>query len=132
VTSGAYQTVCGPNGQTCAAAHVTKLNPSASAILWSTFVGDAKGDGSDALFFTGPIRLDGNGNVYIMGQAGPGFPLVNSVQPAGNGGDMQVVVAELDPTGANLLFSTYIGRARHLESGRVGSRLRRRHLSRRQ
>ena len=30
-------------------------------------------------------------------------------EPAGNGGDMQVLVAELDPTGANLLFSTHIG-----------------------
>jgi hypothetical protein len=55
VTNGAYGTVCGPNGGTCAAAHVTKLNPTATAILWSTFVGDSKGDGSDAVFFTGPI-----------------------------------------------------------------------------
>jgi uncharacterized protein (TIGR03437 family) len=72
-------------------------------------VGDSKGDGSDALFFTGPIQLDGNGNVYIIGQPNPGFPLVNPVQTAGNGGDMQVLVAKIDPTGANLLFSTYIG-----------------------
>jgi len=109
VTTGAYSTVCGPNGQTCAAAHVTKLNPTGTAILWSTFVGDAKSDGSDALFFTGPIQLDGNGNVYIIGQPNPGFPLVNSIQTAGNGGQMQVLVAKIDPTGANLLFSTYIG-----------------------
>jgi uncharacterized protein (TIGR03437 family) len=109
VTAGAYSTVCGPNGQNCAAAHVTKLNPTGTAILWSTFVGDSKGDASDALFFTGPIQLDGNGNVYIIGQPNPGFPLVNPVQLAGNGGDMQVLVAKIDPTGANLLFSTYIG-----------------------
>jgi uncharacterized protein (TIGR03437 family) len=109
VTAGAYSTVCGPNGQTCAAAHVTKLNPTGTQILWSTFVGDAKSDASDALFFTGPIQLDGNGNVYIIGQPNPGFPLVNPVQLAGNGGAMQVLVAKIDPTGANLLFSTYIG-----------------------
>ena len=109
VTSGAYQTVCGVNGRDCAGAHVTKLNPTATAILWSTFVGDAKDDGSDTLFFTGPIQLDGQGNVYIMGQANSGFPMVNPVELAGNGGDMQMVVAELDPTGANLLFSTFIG-----------------------
>ena len=109
VTAGAYSTVCGPNGQTCSAAHVTKLNPTATQILWSTFVGDSKADGSDALFFTGPIQLDGNGNVYIIGQPNPGFPMVNPVQTAGNGGDMQVLVAKIDPTGANLLFSTYIG-----------------------
>ena len=109
VTAGAYSTVCGPNGQTCAAAHVTKLNPTGTGIVWSTFVGDSKSDGSDALFFTGPIQLDGNGNVYIMGQPNSGFPLVNPVQTAGNGGQMQVLVAKIDPTGANLLFSTYIG-----------------------
>ena len=111
VTAGAYSTVCGPNGQNCAAAHVTKLNPTGSAILWSTYVGDAKGDGSDALFFTGPIQLDGNGNVYIMGQVGTGFPMVNPVEQTATGGDMQVLVAELDPTGAKLLFSTTIGSA---------------------
>jgi hypothetical protein len=109
VTAGAYSTVCGPNGQTCSAAHVTKLNPSATAILWSTFVGSAKSDGSDALFFTGPIQLDGKGNVYIMGQPNPGFPMVNPVEPTPTGGDMQVLVAELDPTGKDLLFSTIIG-----------------------
>jgi uncharacterized protein (TIGR03437 family) len=110
VTSGAYSTVCGPNGQNCAAAHVTKLNPTATQILWSTYVGGAKSDGSDALYFTGPIQLDGNGNVYIMGQeAGSGFPSVNPVEPAPSGGQMDVIVAELDPTGANLLFSTRIG-----------------------
>ena len=74
VTSGAYGTVCGPDGRTCAAAHVTKLNPTGTAILWSTYVGDAKSDGSDALYFTGPIQLDGKGNIYIMGQVGTSFP----------------------------------------------------------
>src|ERR1019366_2518781 len=110
VTSGAYGTVCGTGGGNCAAAHVTKLNPTATAILWSTYVGGSKSDGSDALFFTGPIQLDGNGNVYIMGQeAGSGFPSVNPVEPAPSGGQMDVIVAELDPAGANLLFSTRIG-----------------------
>jgi uncharacterized protein (TIGR03437 family) len=109
VTSGAYNTVCGPNGQTCAAAHVTKLNPTGTSIVWSTFVGGAKSDGSDALFFTGPVQVDGNGDVYIMGQGGPGFQLVDPVEPTPDGGSQQVVVAELDPTGSKLLFSTYIG-----------------------
>jgi uncharacterized protein (TIGR03437 family) len=109
VTNGVYSTVCGPNGQNCAAAHVTKLNPLGTAILWSTYVGDGKSDASDALFFTGPIQLDGKGNVYIMGQVGTGFPMVNPVEPTPTSGSMQVLVAELDPAGANLLFSTTIG-----------------------
>jgi uncharacterized protein (TIGR03437 family) len=115
VTSGAYGSICGVNG-TCAAAHVTKLNPLGTAILWSTYVGGGKADGSDALYFTGPIQLDGRGNVYIMGQAGPGFPLVNPVEPPVTPGYMEVTIAELDPAGANLLFSTRIG-----ASGGVGT-----------
>lgn len=112
VTAGAYGTVCGLGG-TCAAAHVTKLNPSGSAILWSTYVGDSKQDGSDAVFFTGPVQLDGGGNIYLIGQTGggPGFPMVNPVEPTPTGGSQQVLIAELDPTGANLLFSTTIGSA---------------------
>ena len=108
VTSGAYGTVCGTNG-TCAAAQVTKLNPYGTSILWSTFVGGSKSDGSDTLFFTGPIQLDGKGNIYIVGQAGPTFPLFNPVEPAVKDGAMQVLVAELDPTGSNLLFASRIG-----------------------
>jgi uncharacterized protein (TIGR03437 family) len=109
VTGGAYGTVCGPNGQTCAAAHVTKLNPLGSSILWSTYVGGSKPDASDSLFFTGPIQLDGQGNIYIISQAGSGFPLVNPVEPAANGGSLELLLAELDPSGANLLFSTRLG-----------------------
>jgi uncharacterized protein (TIGR03437 family) len=120
VTAGVYGTVCGPDGQNCAAAHVTKLNPSGTAILWSTFIGDSKGDESDTLFFTGPIQLDGQGNIYIMGQAGSGFPLVNQVEPPVNGGAMEVVVAELDSAGANLLFSTRIGSGGLETSGPAG------------
>jgi uncharacterized protein (TIGR03437 family) len=111
VTPGAYGTACGGAGVTCAAAHVTKLNPSASAMVWSTYVGGSMQDGGDDLFFTGPVQLDGKGNVYIVGSANPAFPLINPVEPpvsltAGSG---DVVVAELDPTGSHLLFSSQVG-----------------------
>jgi len=108
VTAGAYSTVCAPGGGTCAAGHVTKLNPTLSAASWSTYVGGSRHDGGDNLYYTGPIQLDGQGNVYITGQANPNFPLFNSVEPTicCSGGQ---VVAELDPTGSNLLFSTSIG-----------------------
>ena len=78
VTSGAYWTVCGPNGQTCAAAHVTKLNPSGSAILWSTFVGDAKSDGSDAVILYGPHPVGWEGERLYHGASRTGFPIGQS------------------------------------------------------
>ena len=106
VTSGAYGTVCGTGG-TCAAGHVTRFNPSLSSMIWSTYVGGSQQGGGDNLYFTGPIQLDGKGNIYITGQANPQFPMLNSVGPkmCCNGGQ---VVVELDPTGSHLLFSTSI------------------------
>jgi len=44
------------------------LNPYATSIIWSTFVGDAKPDASDAVFFTGPIQLDGPGTSISSGR----------------------------------------------------------------
>lgn len=107
VTSGAFSTVCG-TGSVCAAGHVTKFNSSLTSAVWSTYVGSSLQDGGDNLYFTGPIQLDGKGNVYITGQANPQFPMLNSVGPTMccNGGQ---VVVELDPTGSTLLFSTSIG-----------------------
>ena len=107
VTKGAYNTFCAPGGGTCAAAHVSKLNPSLSSLLWSTYVGSSRQDGADNLYFTGPLQLDGKGNVYLTGQANPKFPMLNSVGPAMCCSGGQVVV-ELDPTGSSLLFSTSI------------------------
>jgi len=107
-TPGAYQTQCGggdPTGQ-CHANFVTKR----STILWSTYVGGAIPNGADAVSESGPILLDGNGNVYIVGIAPNAFPMVDPVEPYNwNGGNPQLLVAELDPTGSNLLFSTLIG-----------------------
>ena len=108
VTPGVYGTVCG-NGATCSANYIAKLTPDLSTILWSTFVGNAKANGSDASYASGPIQLDSADNVYITGMTSTGFPMVNSLEPFAPGGAQQVYVAELDPTGSNLLFSTIIG-----------------------
>jgi uncharacterized protein (TIGR03437 family) len=108
VTSGVYGTACGSGGG-CAAAHVTKLNSTATSILWSTYVGGARQDGGDNLSDVGPIQLDSKGNVYITAISNPNFPLVNPVESPGSGGSPGQVVFELDPTGANLLFATGVG-----------------------
>ncbi|HUH64330.1 MAG TPA: SBBP repeat-containing protein [Terracidiphilus sp.] len=108
VTKGAYQTSCGAGGG-CAGAFVAKLDPFGTQILWSTYVGGFKQDGSDGVHATGPIALDGNDNVYIAASMQDGFPMVNPVEPVPNGGDPQVLIAELDHTGSKLLFSTDIG-----------------------
>ena len=108
VTSGAYSTACGAGG-TCDAGHLTKLNPSLTSIVWSTYLGGSQQSGSDDMYFTGPVQLDGKGNVYVTGITNTHFPLLNPVESAGSGGAPGQVVVELDPTGSNLLFSTGIG-----------------------
>ena len=111
VTSGVYGPACGSAG-TCSAGHVTKLNSTATSILWSTYVGGSRQDGGDNLSDLGPIQLDSRGNVYVTGIANTKFPLVNPVEPPGSGGSPGQVVAELDPAGANLLFATDVGSGR--------------------
>ena len=109
VTTGAYQTTCGyGGGQSCAATYVTKLNPTLSAIEWATYVGNTNGSSSDNIAISGPMQIDGNGNVYITGQAWFGFPQVNAVEPTSIGGNVPSFVAELDPSGQKLLFSTQL------------------------
>jgi uncharacterized protein (TIGR03437 family) len=65
------------------------------------------------------LAVDATGNIYIAGTTTGAVPLLNPINPkpgAGNcsqgPGFMQcqdVFVAKFDPTGANLLYSTYLG-----------------------
>lgn len=108
-TKGSYDPTCGEaNFDECGVAFVSKLNASGSELVWSTMFGDANG-GADGIGGMGPIQLDAEGDVYIEGSADgyAQFPQVNQIQPTrGNG---QVFVAEFNPTGSKLLFSTLIG-----------------------
>jgi hypothetical protein len=52
--------------------------------------------------------LGGAGNIYITWQVGTGFSLINPVEQTATGGDMQILVAALNPAGTKLLFSTTI------------------------
>ena len=109
VTTGAYQTTCGyGGGQSCAATYVTKLNPTLSVIEWATYLGNTFGSSNDDIGTSGPMQVDGNGNVYVTGQARFGFPQVNAVEPTAVGGSLPTFVAELDPNGQKLLFATQI------------------------
>jgi hypothetical protein len=110
VTTGAYSTACGYAGSECVGGYLTKLNSSATQIVWSTYIGGAKHDGSDNMSYTGPVQLDGKGNVYFIGTTSTGFPLINPVEPWAKGaGGIDEVVVELDPTGSQMLFSSVVG-----------------------
>jgi hypothetical protein len=81
---------------------VTRIAPAGAAIEYSTYLGGINEDqGQD-------IALDADGNVYLIGLAGSGFPLVNPIQLYG-GGTHDAFVAQLNPSGSALLYSTYLG-----------------------
>jgi len=89
-------------------AFVAKINPSGSGMAYSTYLG---GSGDD--FATG-IAVDSAGNVYVTGLTGSPsnskhFPTKNPLQPYFGGGAYDAFVAELNPSGSALVYSTYLG-----------------------
>ncbi len=85
-------------------AFVTKLDPTGSALVYSTYLG---GSGFDAA--TG-IAVDSAGNAYVTGgTASTNFPTMNPFQAANAGFFGNAFVTELSPTGSALVYSTYLG-----------------------
>ncbi|HYP39311.1 MAG TPA: SBBP repeat-containing protein [Chloroflexia bacterium] len=71
---------------------------------YSTYLG---GDLQDAS--TG-VAVDSQGNAYVTGLiASANFPSVDPYQPNYGGGRRDAFVAKFDPTGAHLLYATYLG-----------------------
>jgi hypothetical protein len=97
---------------------ITKLNPAATAILYSTFLGAPRDPNADGVGPAGfGIAVDRVGNAFVIGEARQGdLPLVNALQPVFGGGLYNAFIAKLDSTGSRLLFSTYLG-----GSGSVGN-----------
>ncbi len=94
-TPGAFQTNYGGGD-----AFVAKLNPSGNALVYSTYLHGASGNG---------IAVDSGGNAYITGDAGPlSFPTTaGAFQTAPMGYD--TFVTKLNPTGSALVYSARFG-----------------------
>jgi hypothetical protein len=86
-------------------AFVAKINAAGSAFSYLTFIGGVNGDES-----ANDIVVDGSGSAYVTGTAGEDFPTVLSVQSYFSGGNEDVLVARLSPSGT-VTFSTYLGGA---------------------
>jgi photosystem II stability/assembly factor-like uncharacterized protein len=88
-------------------AFITKLNPTGTAYLYSTYLG---GDESDQAL---GIALDGDGHAYVTGATfSTNFPTANPIQVAFASPDSELsdaFVTKLDATGSNLSYSTYLG-----------------------
>jgi uncharacterized protein (TIGR03437 family) len=91
---------------------VTKINPSGSAKIYSTYLGGSGGGGDEGH----GIAVDLQGNAYITGNTGSfDFPTVNPIQAKNSGSD-DVFLAKLNATGSALIYSTYLGGS-SLDSG---------------
>jgi hypothetical protein len=95
--------------------YVTKLNPTGSALVYSTLLGG--GDGSGC--FTERIRgidVDRIGNAYVVGMTDCNtFPVVNALQSTPTSFREEAFLTKLNPTGSSLAYSTYLGGPRYDE-----------------
>ncbi len=101
-TPGAFQTTKNDDKH-FSEAFVTKLNPTGTGLVYSTYLG---GSGIDYGY---GIAVDTSGNAYVTGYAGSDFPTTPGAFQTTYGGDTDAFVTELNPTGSALVYSTYLG-----------------------
>jgi hypothetical protein len=102
-TPSAIQTICGDPGCTLGDAFVAKLNPTGSALVYSTYLGGSSYEIGTA------IAADSAGDAYVIGWTGsPDFPTKNPIQ-ANYAGGGDAFIAKLNPSGTALTYSTYLG-----------------------
>jgi uncharacterized repeat protein (TIGR01451 family) len=134
VTTGAYQTAkagvinCTYGGNPGMDVFVTKLNPSGTGLLYSTFLGGSNSDSPAS------IAVDAAGDAYVAGLTeSDDFPVTNgsvcapqgynsntnygqctaAIRPScgdpSNGGDISGFITKLNPAGSALLWSSFMG-----------------------
>jgi Beta-propeller repeat len=85
-------------------AFVAEINPTASALLYSTYLGGSVVDNGNA------IAVDSFGSAYIAGAtSSPNFPTTAGAAQTVLAGQYNAFVAKLTPGGKGLTYSTLIG-----------------------
>jgi len=94
---------------------VAKLNPSGTALVYSTYLGGTYEDQGSA------IAVDAAGNAYVTGStASNNFPVTaGAFQQTNPAGWFKGFVAKLNSTGSALLFSTYLGGSGGFDSSKA-------------
>ncbi len=107
-TTGAYDTT--HNGR--ADVFMTKLDPTGSSLVYSTFIGGSDNDRGHG------IAIDASGNAYVTGWAGSSsidYPTTSGAYDTTHNGGMDVFVTKLNSAGSSLVYSTFIGGSDHDE-----------------
>jgi Carboxypeptidase regulatory-like domain/Beta-propeller repeat len=89
-----------PNHAAVFEAFITKLSPSGTQILYSTYLGGRADD------FGGAIAVDASENAYITGYTNSSldFPVRNALQPQFGGGESDAFVAKIPTVPAPFVF----------------------------
>jgi hypothetical protein len=85
-------------------AFVTKLDPTGSVLVYSTYLGGSVNDEARG------VAVDATGNAYVTGSTGSGnFPLTAEAFDRALGGNVDAFVTKLNAAGSALVYSTYLG-----------------------
>ncbi|GLX70373.1 SBBP repeat-containing protein [Paenibacillus glycanilyticus] len=104
VTPGVVQTVFTGDRD----AFITKLNPTGTALVFSTYIGGSASDSGQN------VAVDASGNVYVTGRTySDNFPVTPGAAQPTFGGLSDAFVLKLSPDGSTLLYSTYLGGSGH-------------------
>ncbi len=110
-TSGALQKTNKNGGGSLPTGFISKLNPTGTALVYSTYLGGSatsQGDSIDCL------TIDASGDVYVGGNTGStDFPVTSNAYQktnlaAGNNGGVPFLT-EINPAGSAVIYSTYFG-----------------------
>jgi hypothetical protein len=78
---------------------VSKFDPTGTTLLYSTVIGTG---------FAEAIAVDDDGYAYVVGD-GTHLPTVNAIQSTYGGGNEDVFIAKINPSGTALVYATYLG-----------------------
>ncbi|MFC1898672.1 DUF3471 domain-containing protein, partial [Candidatus Cloacimonadota bacterium] len=108
VTEGSYDNSFNGEGEWAGDVFLTKLNPTGTDIIFSTFIGGVV----EETVSGGCIKIDSKGNIILAGVTlSYDFPLTKGViEP--NSTEQHGFLSKLSPDGEKLLFSTFFGSSR--------------------
>jgi hypothetical protein len=109
VTAGSFQPKCDGCGGSAPDGFVSKLNPTGTGLVYSTYIG---GSGYEHI---AAMTIDASGNAYVTGfSCSTNYPTTanafqRTYKGVCNAFGGNVVVSELNATGSALVLSTYLG-----------------------
>ena len=124
VTAGVFQTKNNSAAEYGWNEFITKINPTATALLYSTYLGGSKEYGGETPIL---VAIDASGDAYVSGSAiSTDYPVTAGAYQTTNkakSGYSDLTLTELNPTATKLLYSTYLGGSGNSYGSDVGNGL---------